>query len=415
MLARRAMSNPSEILREARTELELTTGDVELQLGLPTGCLAEIEEGRVPLETARIDGLARFYGPEPADIAQGRPIGAALTPVATLLRATGQHLPPRVRSAMARVAAGRRELKRLEQELGRPDRLMILRVAFPAEEPGADEEPLDEWRSTALLMTKLREKQQLGDDGVASMRELAQQLGVELIAVDLGDPRVAGFSMSDASHGPAIIVNLGGANANPLVRRWTVAHELCHVLYEDADQRRAVQLYDAQPGGPRHGGPRDGVARNGTSDTGTIESVADRFAANLLAPDGAVRRLHQHARTQNLPLARQVQRLMEDLGITFAAACERLMHACSVPEDQLASVKLVSITPARLNDWHTAEATWQDAFFACRSVPEERRGYFARLVVDGWRARVLDRRQALELLHAAPDEPLEELLGTAET
>ena len=391
------MSSAHETLRAARTELQLSTDDVERQLALPQGTLAGIEEGRTPLETAVADELAAFYGLQPADVAQGRPIGGVLAPVRALLAASSPDLSPSVRSALARVAAVRREVKRLEWELTKADRYTILRVFF---KHGVDNGTPGE--ASLALVKKLREHQHLGaDDALPSMRSLCERLGIEFVTADLGDPRVAGFSLADPGHGPAIVLNLRGANADPCVRRWTVAHELCHVLHDETQHQAPVQLYDAS-------------ARTPAEARDDAVMAADRFAASLLAPDDAVRRLFQHTKAQRLPLPRQVQRLMEELGITMALACRRLREVCDVPEAELAALRPVTIDRERRNDWYAAEVTWDDVYFPCRSVPEERRGYFARLVAEAWGAERLDRRQAISLLCAGPDEPLEDLLANVE-
>jgi hypothetical protein len=82
-----------------------------------------------------------------------------------------------------------------------------------------------------------------------------------------------------------------------------------------------------------------------------------------------------------------------------------------VRAEDIEALKPVSIAAQYLNDWNAAEVVWEDVHFSCRSVPEERRGDYARLVVEAWRKEHIDRRQALDLLQAAPDEALEDLLA----
>lgn len=392
------MSGPHEALRQARGQLHLTVDDVERQLSLPAGSLGRIEAGAAPLETSTLDDLARFYGLEPADVAQGRPLAPALARVRLLLEVSDDHLSATVRSEIARVAAARRDAIRLERELRKPERYSALRLAFPHQ--ATDGKPGDEWRGSMALTRKLREELELGDGPLPSVHDLTTRLGIELVAADLSDARVAGFSLVDVTHGPAIVFNLRGANADPCVRRFTVAHEIWHVLHDEKTHRAPIQLYADVPGRRRSDDP--------------AEVDGDRFGVDLLAPPWAVRRLYEHTRAQKLPLARQVQRVMAEFGVTFASACERLRHACNLAEEQLASLEPVRMPAAHLNDWYAAEATWDDAYFPCRSVPQERRGYLARLVAQAWRSKQLDRRQALELLHAAPDEPLESLSDLVE-
>ena len=388
------MSSARETLYQARTYLRLDLDEVERQLGLAAASLASIEEGRAPLETATLDGLATFYGLLPADVAQGRPVAGLLGPLQSLLEA-GDLSPP-VRSQLARVAAGRRQVKRLEHQLGKPDRYLILRTSFPHVSKGEWDDGA--WQSIMDIMRRVREREELElDDPMPSMRRLTRGLGVELVAADLSDPRIAGFSFVDASHGPAIVVNLRGANVSPCVRRWTVARELCHVVQDETTPQSGVRLYDTR--------------FDGCNDTAPGADAPQRFADNLLVPDQGVRRLRERMQAQRLPLSRQVQHVMELFGVPFETARRRLRQACGVRAEDVEALKPVAIAAQCLNDWHAAEVVWEDVHFPCRSVPEERRGYYARLVVEAWRSDRIDRRQALDLLQAAPDEPLEDLLA----
>jgi Zn-dependent peptidase ImmA (M78 family) len=388
------MSSAREALYQARTYLRLDLDEVERQLGLAAASLASIEEGRAPLDTAMLDGLATFYGLLPADVAQGRPVAAILAPLQSLLEAGDLSAP--VRSQVARVAAARRELKRLEHELGKPDRYLILRTFFP--HVSKSEWDDGAWKSIMNIIRRVREREELEPyDPMPSMRRLTLGLGIELVEGDLSDPRIAGFSFVDASHGPAIVVNLRGANVSPYVRRWTVARELCHVVQDEKMPQSGVQLYDTR--------------FDGCNDTAPGVDAPQRFADNLLVPDQGVRRLRERMQAQRLPLSRQVQHVMELFGVPFETARRRLRQACGVRAEDIEALKPVSIAAQYLNDWNAAEVVWEDVHFSCRSVPEERRGDYARLVVEAWRKEHIDRRQALDLLQAAPDEALEDLLA----
>jgi Zn-dependent peptidase ImmA (M78 family) len=218
---------------------------------------------------------------------------------------------------------------------------------------------------------------------------LVQKLGIELVNADLTDARVAGFSLADDVHGPTIVVNARGQNSNPWVRRFTIAHELCHVLHDEKMHREVspVQYYD-----------EDG--RVGP------EPRANAFAAVLLAPDDGIRELLGNMPKQSL--ANEVRTVMGHFGINFKTARYRLRHAWNAPERQLSELRGVPTEPAS-DEWRIAEAFWDAEYFACPTVPMERRGLLARRVVEAWSKKLFDRRQALELLHAAPDEPLEAL------
>ena len=199
-----------------------------------------------------------------------------------------------------------------------------------------------------------------------------------------------GFSLADPVHGPAIVLNRRGENDNPWVRRFTVAHELCHVLHDERNHRASVQVQEEE------GDPGVGP-----------EPRANGFAACLFAPDAAVRTRVQMASVRRLALARKVRRLMERFGLNFKTARYRLIHAWRVPREEVYALTGVPTRPDPCRGWHDAEALREDELLPCPSVPDERRGMLPGLVAEAWRQGGLDRRQAVELLQAAPDEPIE--------
>jgi Zn-dependent peptidase ImmA (M78 family) len=384
-----------QILRDVRTKLDLSGAFVEGSLGLREGELREIENGTLALDTARIDAMAELYGVSAADVVSEVPVADELEAVRVLLLATkdrNRQVSDAFRATVARVAWARRDLKILEEELGLPDRLESLRTRFRHE--GTYGQLGEEWREAANLAQQLRKALGIPEDApVPSVRDVIAQLGIELVAAELGSPQdrdVAGFSLAGRLHGPAIVVNMRGQNANPWVRRFTLAHELCHVLHDELMHVSvgSVQFYDDQTEGP--------------------ERRANAFAAHFLAPDSAVLACLQ--KESKGSRADEVQALMTHLGINFKTARYRLRHVWRVPGEELASIAGVATTPCHSSEWFRNEAIWDVDYFPCRSVPHERRGMLARAVVRAWKADILDRRQAAELLHAAPNESLDSLI-----
>lgn len=380
----------NEVLHAIRESLVIPLDFVERKLGLSAGHLAGVENGDVPLETALLDELANLYGVPAEDLAAGLAVDAALDPVRVLLKASTNDLSYSVRSDIGRVAAARRDLKKLEAELGQPDRYATLRQYFRHE--GVYEGPGNEWRPGRDLAVRFR--QYLGTEDsqpIDSLRDAAHSLGIEVIEADLADPRVAGFSLADKEHGPSIVINQRGANANPWVRRFTIAHELCHVLHDEQVHRELVpvQLYDDYDGtvGP--------------------EPRANAFAAYLLAPDAAVRGLVEEQRRKRASVGDTVRSLMDDYGINFKTARYRLIHTGCFSREEMLALRSVPTMPEPFDKWYVAETLWDSEYFFCPSVPFERRGRLARLVSNALSRHLVDRHQAVELLRAAPDEPLE--------
>lgn len=99
---------------------------------------------------------------------------------------------------------------------------------------------------------------------------LLPRLGVEVEDVHLDDTGVDGIAIAAPDRAPLIAINGSGRFARtPWGRRMTLAHELCHLLY-DADDRGLV-----------------GVVSNPWADAAT-ERRANAFAVTLLAPEAAL-------------------------------------------------------------------------------------------------------------------------------
>ena len=101
---------------------------------------------------------------------------------------------------------------------------------------------------------------------------LIETLGVTVEELELSDHGVRGVSVAGPQHRPGIVINSRHvANADSAGRRFTLAHELCHLLFDrEAGRRLAIAS------GPW--APRD------------IERRANAFAAMLLMPVSLVQR-----------------------------------------------------------------------------------------------------------------------------
>lgn len=102
-------------------------------------------------------------------------------------------------------------------------------------------------------------------------RVVMARLGVQIVDVRLDDSNVEGVAVVSAGRMPLVAVNLSGRFARTRWgRRMTLAHELCHLLYDiDEDGRVGVV---SNPWAPQ-----------------AMERRANAFAAMLLMPPAAVR------------------------------------------------------------------------------------------------------------------------------
>ena len=98
------------------------------------------------------------------------------------------------------------------------------------------------------------------------------KLGIRTIQLALSDEDIRAVSIAGPNHGPGIVVNTQDRrNAHSFGRRFTLAHELCHVLF---DRQRGRRLAIAS--GPW--APQD------------VEKRANAFAAMLLMPPFLIQR-----------------------------------------------------------------------------------------------------------------------------
>ena len=101
---------------------------------------------------------------------------------------------------------------------------------------------------------------------------MVQELGIEVIPLELSDKDIRGISIAGHDHRPGIVVNLRhDRNAHPFGLRFTLAHELCHVLFDREEGRRLAVA--SGPWAPR-----------------SIEQRANAFAAMLLMPPSLIER-----------------------------------------------------------------------------------------------------------------------------
>ena len=102
---------------------------------------------------------------------------------------------------------------------------------------------------------------------------MVEELGIGSTDLELSDSEIRGVSMAGEDHRPGIVVNgLHYRNEHPFGRRFTLAHELCHVLFDREEGRRLAVA--SGPWAPRG-----------------IEQRANAFAAMLLMPPSLIERV----------------------------------------------------------------------------------------------------------------------------
>jgi Zn-dependent peptidase ImmA (M78 family) len=161
------------------------------------------------------------------------------------------------------------------------------------------------------LAEQLLEELALPGDALAvDVRSLLSMLDVKVVEEELRTSTIRGVALAGARYAPAILVNKTSLyNETEPGRRFTLAHELCHVLY---DRSRAQRI--AHTSGP--------WAAPG------IEKRANAFAAMLLMPRDLVRR---STRLDDLT-QETVRAAAEALQVGASALIEHLYNTSMIDE-----------------------------------------------------------------------------------
>lgn len=297
--------------------------------------LAAAERGTEALTADELDRCARVFGLRLDDLLAG---AAGLAPMTLLLRSDasdGLDLSS-VLTAEIDIALG--EFQRVVRDIA--DVEGALGVASPHFQPqqpawgSPDVHPGD--HRARLLRARLN----LGCEPIPSMTKLVESLGIVVLWVngEQVDPQLDGACVR--SPRPAILVNLlGEGHGSPWRSRATIAHELCHLLFDMNQEQRQVLV---SPN--RHGLP---VALQ------EMESTARAFAACLLAPTEGVRATVGQLDPSSENAIRAVG---ETYGVGRTLAINRLHHVFALSPTQRSEM-----------DWRSAQSYAAD--FAADEPP----------------------------------------------
>jgi Zn-dependent peptidase ImmA (M78 family) len=238
-----------------------------------------------------------------------------------------------------------------------------------------------------MIATKVRHRLELGAGPVDSMRDLfATRLpDVTVLYAHLCNDKVSGVSFVDAARGPAVVLNLGGKNRNPPVRRFSLAHELCHLLFDWNRQHPLGQL-------------------SGFYDEAALaaERRANAFALRFLCPERHFRRV---AAAEDV--SAEARRLMADFGLHY--------RACALALDKIAGVHWevspveLAASPA-LAKWIEREEPHGLVGFPMVDVPPERRTVVASLAALAWSRGLIQRDRFARSLGVPPTREIESVV-----
>lgn len=254
-------------LRTAREACRLKQEDVARHLAVSRSTVAQMELGNRVVTSLELDRLARLYGRDIRELVSEE-IDARCAPdqeedsLVTLFRRDPDVSDQQeVVEALGRCLSLGREITNLERLLG-IERELIATVVYTLPPPRAKWEAVQQGERIAV---EERGRLGLGDGRIPSITERLSTQGVRTAELDL-PADISGLTLVDPGTGILVAANRGHPFAR---RRFSYAHEYCHVLLDRAE--------------------KSSISRADRRED-LIEVRANAFAASLLLPADGVRR-----------------------------------------------------------------------------------------------------------------------------
>lgn len=371
-------------IKHLRERLGYTPAGVARLSRVSKDRLLAIEGGTQPT-FFEIEELARLFGVD-ADSMAEEPITVHAHEVPSTLASLEEfrEIGDELRARIVGVASAARDLHALRSRLGYPVMTLaaIRRKASGLHDPKGSR-PSEQGRNLAHLF---REKLRLDrSEPVYSVRDLFTGFYPEamLLYAALGRTGPAGLTFADDLRGAVVVLNLDGKNEQPLVRRFSLAHELCHLLLDVDGKTPLAQLSGY------------------LTDSGlSREQRANAFALRLLCPESALRRVRAEDGA-----AAAVQKLSK-FGLPYAAIRLYLQHSRNIELPALAPHDM----PPVERRWFEAEEPAGIRDFPLGDTPPERRTRVAEAASQAYCRGLIPRDRFAALLGVTPLHEVERVL-----
>lgn len=280
-------------LRALREAADLTLEQMAALLDEDVLTAAALESSASPLDLELLDRCARAFG---MTVERLLSEDATKAPAPLLFRSLNSEVINELRQRRAHFALGDflrtcgdlAELARLRERKGALRPSLVERHRKYLRVPDEDGAL---YRQAEELAIDVRRWLELGEGPIPSMVNVVEhRLGVPIVwtTLDEVDDSIDGASTVDPI--PAVLVNLVGGRELWWRTRMTLAHELCHLLFDalPASEHQRMVMFSPHREGSRAQGHRhyplsDALER--------MERRANAFAAYFLTPANAVRRL----------------------------------------------------------------------------------------------------------------------------
>ncbi|EFK06659.1 helix-turn-helix protein [delta proteobacterium NaphS2] len=348
--------------------------------GISVERLTEIENGAEP-SFYEIEALSRIYGIDSETLDQVQidlKAGDSVTVLAS--QEEYEDLDDAIRLRVVEAANAAKDLLTLRAIIGDQVSGFETQSEFPTAA-----NPPEPWAQGKEIARVLRKKLALGTSEIASMRDLVINdfPEISLLYARLGREGPAGITFADDLRGQCIVINLDGKNVNPCVRRFSIAHELCHILY---DWNRTEPL--ALVSGYRE---KLGLER---------EKRANSFAVRFLCPESNL--------TDSQDPLDLIKRLTGQFGIHYGAARLYILNKLGkeLPIQPPPDLRDFSVHPR----WTAAEEPLGINGFPLPSVPSQRRTMIAEFSGRLYSQGQIRRDRFAEFLGVTPAEEVEVVL-----
>lgn len=319
-------------LRALREAAGLTPAQMADLLDEDEAALTLMEESRSALDPELFERWARAFG---MTLEKLLSTDVTRAPASLLFRSLNPEVIQELHARRAHFALGDflrtcgdlAELAKLRHQKGAARTSLFHQLRKHEPIPGEDSAM---YRQAEQLADSVRGQLQLGEGPIASMIAVVEhQLGIPIIwtTPDEVDTDIDGASTIAPM--PAVLVNLVGGRERWWRTRMTLAHELCHLLFDalsNGEQQDEMVMFSPHRDGSRvaHGGYR----RYPLPPTlERMERRANAFAAYLLAPGRTIRRLVSHSDATS---ERSIALLSQQFGIGRITAINLLQNVWSL-------------------------------------------------------------------------------------
>lgn len=246
-------------LKAVRESVGFTQQEVSDKTGIGRTALSDIENGKRRIDSVELETLAELYGVRVSDFFSETAVDTSSI-VAKFRSHPGLADDDTLDEAVRRFVRLCSTLAELEDELGRSPDASLRLYGQP---------PLDSKRAAVQQASQLaqaeRNRLDLESQPISNIAELINGQGVRVGDHDLPNA-ISGLFFRHPDAGPFIIVNHRHATVR---RRFSVAHEYCHALFDQSEDAIVSRL----------------------DQKGLRETRANAFAAHFLMPPDGVRKL----------------------------------------------------------------------------------------------------------------------------